>query len=243
MRYRPKELDAAALRLATYHCSGCIASAVFKNTLYLIQEGWTGFDLYALQTNKLPTMCEALPSFTTAALGVASHSPLATIVIGGESVDPKRFKIPQLFPTSSHAPFMTVAVPVHIRGNLNTMAKSSRKRWLSSAPAFAIAFVMEENELNTTDATESLHLSREAVATQEELIEAKLMECCVYTEAIQNLHETLGLQGGDDLDQSLTCYYLTLRKMFAAKKTFKTATMTFSTQRTWMRSALLRNMT
>lgn len=60
----------------------------------------------------------------------------------------------------------------------------------------------EENLLDITNAVVSLHPSPEAVATQEVMLQEMQAVCCVYTEDFQNLHETYGLQGGEDLGES-----------------------------------------
>lgn len=81
-------VDAALLFvpfLFLYH----IALAVCNNILYEILKGETGFAEYILQTNKLPTVSQSLPSSVSIALSVTCASALAKVVIRVNSAVPE----------------------------------------------------------------------------------------------------------------------------------------------------------
>lgn len=59
------------------------------------------------------------------------------------------------------------------------------------------------NSMDVTKAIESSHLSPKAVASQEVVLQAMKMVCCVYTKHFRNLYKTHKLQGGEDLDESV----------------------------------------
>lgn len=104
---------------------------------------------------------------------------------------------------SSHSPSMTTAVPVRKHRHSSKMWRSSMKRRLNPTTEYATAVKKGENDLNATNAAESLHLLQEAGAAQEALLEAMRTVCCVYTEDFQKLHKTQKLQGCKDLGESV----------------------------------------
>lgn len=57
--------------------------------------------------------------------------------------------------------------------------------------------------MDATGAAKSLHRSPHAVVTQETLLNAIKMVCCVYVEDFRNIHKTHELQGGEDQAESV----------------------------------------
>lgn len=170
-------------------------------------EDWTGFAQYALQKKKLPAMFPSLPSSVTIALSLTRPSLPATVFVVVDSVTPEisdtDVMVSKQLPASSHARYMAVVVPVRKRGNLNTIARSPKKRHLNAATTPATTIDKEDHMLSVSKAAGSSHLSLRAAAAQEASLQAMKTVCCVYTKDFRNLHETHDLYGGEDPGKSL----------------------------------------
>lgn len=79
----------SAIWFVSYHSFNHFALKIINNSFYIIQEGWTWFAQYRLQTNKLPALFQSHLSAAANASGVALPSPPATVVINVERVAPK----------------------------------------------------------------------------------------------------------------------------------------------------------
>lgn len=122
------------------------------------------------------------------ALDVRTPSPPAIIVIDVERFAPKMSSIEVIvakaIPACSHLRYITIAVLAHKRGHSITIARSHRTRRQNTASEPATKEFEDEEVLNVTEAAESLHLSIEAVATQEAFLHAMETVCCIYTKNV-----------------------------------------------------------
>lgn len=91
-----------------------------------MQEGWTWFVQYALQTSKLSAVFQALLSSVATVHPMTCPSLSATFVIDVESVAPKLFNlgviVTEELPASSQVSYTTIAVPVRKRKHPTTKA-------------------------------------------------------------------------------------------------------------------------
>lgn len=112
-------------------------------------------------------------------------------------------KLAKALPASSHSPYMTNAVLIHKRRNLNTIARSSEKCHLTTATATATVVLIGDDVLTFTQAAELFHLSSEAEAAQDALLRGLQTVCRVYIEKFCNLLKTHKLKGGEDQGESV----------------------------------------
>lgn len=72
--------------------------------------------------------------------------------------------IDEELPTYSHAPYRTIAVPIHNCANSRTIAKSPKKQIINTATEPSTATVTEIDVLVVMGAADSLHLSPDTAA-------------------------------------------------------------------------------
>lgn len=76
------------------------------------------------------------------------------------------------------------------------------KRCMSTTIKAATAVVKDVDTLETKEAAEASHLSPDAMATQEALLQERKSVCCVYDKYSQKLHETLKIQNSKNCGES-----------------------------------------
>lgn len=122
------------------------------------------------------------------ALEVTRPSPLATIVFDFKNMFPEmsntEVMAAKTLPTSDHSPYMTIAAPVPKLGHSITIAKSSKKRRLTTATATVTAVVKGEDVLGLTNAAELSHQSPNGETAPEPLLEAMRRVHYVYAKTL-----------------------------------------------------------
>lgn len=193
------------LPFVTYLCLDHVALTTFSNTHYKMKEGWDGYVEYTFQTNKLVVVFQSFSA--SSAYGMTRLSIPSTGVIDGKSVAPDMSNTDVLdakeFPASSHAPYMSVAVPVRKRGISNIIVRLPNNHHLNITTTLETAVAKTGNKLDVTEAVKSSHLPPEAVAAQQALRQAIKKVCSVCTENFQNQLEMHELRGGEDLGRSV----------------------------------------
>lgn len=111
------------------------------------------------------------------------------------------FMVAEKLPSSSHAPYTKITVPLRKHEISGTIAWSPKNSCMDTATEVATEFLKEENVLGTTK--EFSHLSPVTVSKQKALLETIKTVRCVYNDYFQNLHKTYKPQGGKDLAESV----------------------------------------
>lgn len=109
-------------------------------------------------------------------------------------------------PECSHAPYMTIALPVCKGKDSNTTARSTMKRLMNTATEPTTVIVIEKDVLDLTDEVESSDPSPEVLAAQEALLHAIEPVRCVYTEKFPKLRKIHELEGSKDLDERVNMF-------------------------------------
>lgn len=151
-------------------------------------------------------MFQALPSSEATVLSETLPALPATVVNDAESMSPEFFKIEVMvaeqLPTSIHAPYMSISLPLCKREYSSTTARSPKNRRLDTATAPATVVVKEEDFLDVTPRISTTCHSRMWPTRKYRYKQMKTV-CCDYTEDFQNLRETHELYGGEDLGKNV----------------------------------------
>lgn len=195
---RPNRLNATT-RLVSCLYLDYIASTIFDNSVYTMQEGWVLLAHYAHRIKKLPAVLRFRSSLVSGTLGATRSSFPERLVNNVESVALEMFTkiiiVAEKLPAISHGSYMTIAVQLLKCENSSTIARVFKKRRLNTVFLPATAVMQEEDVLNVTKTAESSHMSPKAVVAQEALLQAMRTVFCAYTKIFQNLRWTNELQG------------------------------------------------
>lgn len=143
-------------------------------------------------------------------------------------------------PSSINALYMTIIEPLCKRGISKTIVRSQKKCCMDTSIKAPATNVIDEDVFNVIESVESSHLSPESVAARGSLLPATKTVCCSYNEDFKTYAKRANSKVDNIWPRASNYSSAVLCIMYAASRTFKTATITCSMRRKWSRIASLK---